>query len=172
MNKLLLVLAAGCVLAMCFSVPVFSGEIIGSVVDANGNPLPGVQVVVKAQNSPMTGAAITNRAAITNQTGQYEIAGLNPGLYYITLDPKGTNLTGQTVVSNLNDNGLTVNWAAAPGRQAIAMAQPGIQRSSADSFRPVVAENSKDRDKDDDHSPPGCKGMPGPPCGPKKSDKH
>jgi hypothetical protein len=160
MNKLLLVLSAGCALAMSFSLPAFSGDIIGSVVDANGNPLQGVQVIVRAQNSPMTGAAITN------QTGQYEIAGLNPGRYYITLDAKGTNLTGQTVVSNLNDNGLTVNWAASPGRQAIATAQAGIQQPSAASVQSSAASTS------DDSSPPGCKGMPGPPCGPKKSDKH
>ena len=122
MNKLLLVLAAGCALAIGFSLPAFSGDIVGTVMDANGNPLQGVQVIVKAQDSQMTGAAITN------QTGQYEIGGLNSGRYYITLDPKGTNLTGQTVESNLNDNGLTVNWAASPGRQAIATAQPGIQQ--------------------------------------------
>jgi Carboxypeptidase regulatory-like domain len=67
MNKLLLTFAAGCALAISFSLPAFSGDIIGSVVDANGNPLQGVQVIVKAQNSSMTGAAITN------QTGQYEM---------------------------------------------------------------------------------------------------
>jgi len=160
MNKLLLALAAGCALAISFSLPAFSGDIIGSVVDANGNPLQGARVIVKAQNSQMTGAAITN------QEGQYEIEGLNSGLYYITLDPKGTNLTGQTVVSNLNDNGLTVNWAASPGRQAIAIAQPGIQQPSAASVESAVASNS------DDSSPPGCNGMTGPPCGPKNSDKH
>ena len=70
---LLLTFAAGCALAISFSPPAFSGDIIGSVVDANGNPLQGVQVIVKAQNSSMTGAAITN------QTGQYEIEGLNSG---------------------------------------------------------------------------------------------
>jgi len=160
MNKLLLALTAGCALAISFSLPAFSGDIIGSVVDANGKPLQGAQVIVKAQNSQMTGAAITN------QEGQYEIEGLNSGLYYITLDPKGTNLTGQTVVSNLNDNGLTVNWAASPGRQAIAIAQPGIQQPSAASVESAVASNS------DDSSPPGCNGMTGPPCGPKNSDKH
>jgi hypothetical protein len=160
MKKLLLTFAAGCALAISFSPPAFSGDIIGSVVDANGNPLQGVQVIVKAQNSSMTGAAITN------QTGQYEIEGLNSGLYYITLDPKGTNLTGQSVVSNLNDNGLTVNWAASPGRQAIATAQPGIQQPSAASVQSSVASTS------DDSSPRGCKDMTGPPCGPKNSDKH
>ena len=160
MKKLLLALAAGCALAISLSVPAFSGDIIGTVVDANGNPLKGAQVIVKAQNSQMTGAAITN------QTGQYEIEGLNSGVYYITLDPRGSNLTAQTVVSNLSDNGLTVDWAASPGRQAIATAQPGIQQPSAASVQSSVASTS------DDSSPPGCKGMTGPPCGPKKSEKH
>jgi Carboxypeptidase regulatory-like domain len=166
MNKLLLTLIGGCTLAMSFSLPAYCGDIVGTVVDSNGNPLQGLQVIVKAQNSQMTGAAITN------QTGQYQIEGLNSGLYYITLDPKGTSLAGQTVVTNLNDNGLTVNWATAPGRPAIASAQPGVQQSSAGSPGPVVADSSKKGEEGDGNSPPGCKGMPGPPCGPKKSDKH
>jgi hypothetical protein len=37
-----------------FRLPAFCGDIIGSVMDANGNPLQGVQMIVKAQNSPTT----------------------------------------------------------------------------------------------------------------------
>ncbi|MGA8568391.1 MAG: carboxypeptidase-like regulatory domain-containing protein [Candidatus Binataceae bacterium] len=166
MNKLLPALVASFAFALGLGSSAFSNDIVGTVMDGNGKPLRGAEVVVKAQDSQMTAAAITN------QQGQYEIEGLSSGVYFITLDPKGTNLTGQTVVSNLNDNGLTVNWAASPGRQAIAMAQPGIQASSAGSQSPVVADSDKDGDKGDGNSPPGCKGMPGPPCGPKKSEKH
>jgi hypothetical protein len=164
MNKLLLALVAGCALTMTFGSPAFSNDIVGTVMDANGNPLQGLQIIVKAQNGQtMAGSAITN------PQGQYQIGGLNSGLYNITLDPKGTNLTGQTVVSNLNGNGLTVNWAAAPGRQAIATAQPGIQQPSASSVNSVGFSSERERehehrcDGDHDEDDKGCR---------KKSEKH
>jgi hypothetical protein len=106
-------------------------------------------------------------AAITDQQGQYEIQGLTSGEYYVTLDPKASNIPGQTVVTNLNDNGLTVNWAASPGRQPIATAQPGIHQAWASNLSASAASDSANGD----NSPPGCKGMVGPPCGP-KSNKH
>ena len=145
MNKLLPALVASFAFALGLGSSAFSNDIVGTVMDGNGKPLRGAQVVVKAQDSQMTAAAITN------QQGQYEIEGLSSGVYLITLDPKGTNLTGQTVVSNLNDNGLTVNWAASPGRQAIATAQPGIQQPSAASAQSAAASSS------DDSSPPAVR---------------
>lgn len=125
MNRLLVALIASFALAVGPGSPAFSSDIVGTVMDGNGKPVQGVQIVVKAQNSQ------TTAAAITNQQGQYEIRGLSSGVYFITLDPKGTNLTGQTVESNLNGSGLTVNWAASPGRQAVAAAQPGLQQPPA-----------------------------------------
>jgi hypothetical protein len=125
MSKRALAFIAGLTLTLGFSSPALPSDIVGTVVGANGSPLQGAQVIVKAQNSTTTGAAITN------QQGQYEIQGLSSGVYLITLDPKASNIPGQTVVSNLNDDGLTVNWAASPGRQPIATAQPGIHQALA-----------------------------------------
>jgi len=163
MGKCALAFIAGLTLTLGFSSPALPSDIVGTVVGANGSPLQGAQVIVKAQNSTTTGAAITN------QQGQYEIQGLSSGVYLITLDPKASNIPGQTVVSNLNDDGLTVNWAASPGRQPIATAQPGIHQAWPSSSGLPASRTSND--DNDGTSPPGCKGMVGPPCGP-KSHKH
>ena len=163
MSKYLLAFIAGLTLTLGSGSPALPSDIVGTVVGANGSPLQGAQVIVKAQNGKMMAAAITN------QQGQYEIQGLNSGEYYVTLDPRASNIPGQTVVTNLNDNGLTVNWAASPGRQPIATAQPGVHQAWASSSDLSASSNSND--DNDGNSPPGCKGMVGPPCGP-KSHKH
>jgi hypothetical protein len=165
MNKMFFALIAACALTLGLGSPAFSNDIVGTVIGANGAPLPGAQVTVSTPTNQVAGAATTN------QQGLYQIGGLSAGLYYITLDPKATNLTGQTVVTNVNSNGLTVNWATSPGRQAIATAQPGIQQPSVASANSVgVSGESEDKrhhcdeGKDDhDEDDRDC---------PKKSDKH
>jgi len=123
--------------------------------------VPGAKVIAHSSDG------LNTQAATTDSNGQYRIAGLDPGQYYITLDALGTGGQGQTVASYLGNSGLTVNWSVAPGATPLASAQPGIQPTSASAVRASDAVLTAKSDP-----PPGCKGMPGPPCGPKKSKKR
>jgi hypothetical protein len=53
-----------------------------------------------------------------------KMTGLNSGLYNITLDSHEKNLKGQTVVTNVNGDGLTVNWAASSGARRLLQRNP------------------------------------------------
>jgi hypothetical protein len=160
MKKTLLGLAAGCALVSVGSFAV-AADIVGTVVDASGLAVNGFKVSVADQSGQIAGNAITDLQ------GRYVIGGLRPGQYDIKLDPATANLKGDTAVSYVNAKGLTVDWAVGPSRQAIATARPGTQQSTIGSLSQVTSsEESKDKD-----SPPGCKGMTGPPCGPKSPKK-
>lgn len=86
-------------------------EIVGTVLDANGNTMPGVKVSTSTQNGQIIGSAVTDHQ------GDYAINDVSSGLYYVTLNPPaGSGLRGQSVASYVGGTGLTVNWAVAPGR--------------------------------------------------------
>jgi hypothetical protein len=80
-----------------------SGEITGTVTDPSGAVLPQVTVnVVDTQNG-------LKRTAVTNETGQFRVAGLSPALYdvsaelprFATLIRRGVPVAiGQTVISD------------------------------------------------------------------------
>lgn len=160
MNKLFVGLIAGSALVAAAISSALCAEIVGSVLDANGNAVPGVKLSTTTQD----GRRIGN--AITDDQGAYAIDGMSSGLYYITLaPPAGSALLGQSVASYVGDRGMTVNWAVAPGREPLASAMPGVHNGN-----PGISAIAAASKKDD--PPPGCKGMPGPPCGPKKSKKR
>jgi hypothetical protein len=166
MNKMIFALVVGCALTIGLGSPAFSNGIVGTVIGANGAPLQGAQVTVSTSTNQVAAAATTN------QQGLYQIGGLSAGLYYITLDPKATNLTGQTVVTNVNGNGLTVNWATSPGRQAIATAQPGIRQPSVTNANSAaLSAQNDDRDRCDGRSEERERNDRDDRC-PKKSDRH
>ncbi len=159
MNKTLMALIAGCALALGFCRPALCADIVGTVLDANGNAVPGVKVSTSTQDGQSIGSAVTDGQ------GDYAIDGVSSGLYYITLTPPaGSDLRGQSVASYVGGMGLTVNWGVAPGREPVASAMPGINNSNPGPSAIAFASKPK-------KPPPGCKGMPGPPCGPKKSKK-
>src|SRR5579885_3797057 len=59
------------------------GTILGRVVDPSGATIPGANVVVTKMD---TGVAVKS---VTNETGQFSIPFLNPGMYRITVDKPG-----------------------------------------------------------------------------------
>jgi hypothetical protein len=71
-----------------------SGDIIGTVTDSSGAVLPGVTVAVE---DPQTGL---RRTAVTNDAGQFRIAGLPPSSYNVTaqLSGFGTGIRKAVVV--------------------------------------------------------------------------
>jgi Carboxypeptidase regulatory-like domain len=159
MKKSLMALIAGCAFAAATCAPALCANIVGTVLNANGNAVPGATVSATTPNGQNVGSAVTNGQ------GAYSIDGVTSGLYYIMLTPPaGSNLVGQNAASYVGDTGLTVNWSVAPGRQALASAMPGITNISSgpSSFNAVpLASNSSS-------IPPGClkKHIVGPPCGP------
>jgi outer membrane receptor protein involved in Fe transport len=56
-----------------------TGTIEGTVVDTNGNAVPGVTITVTSPN------LITPQTATSNDSGQYRILNLPPGLYKVTV---------------------------------------------------------------------------------------
>jgi hypothetical protein len=153
-------LIAGCVLALAIAAPAVCEDLVGTVAGSGGQAVQGVRIIATSRDGQIT------EAATTDANGQYIIPGLDPGQYMITLDPAGAGVQGQTVASYLGNSGLTVNWSVAPGLSPLASAKPGTELGSS-----AAGHTSKVLASSDD-PPPGCKGMPGPPCGPKKSKKR
>jgi hypothetical protein len=137
-------------------------DLVGTVADGEGQAVQGATVIANSSDGSSA------RTAITDASGQYRIPGLDPGQYFISLEASAMGAPGQTVASYLGNSGLTVNWSVAPGASPIAIAQPGIQPTSAGDLNAAKFAVSGN----DDPPPPGCNGMTGPPCGPKKSKKR
>jgi hypothetical protein len=108
-------------------------EVAGMVVTSQGNPIAGVRIV--ARNS--SGKVISE--AVTDSRGQYAVRNLAPDRYQITLDPLNSPFKGQTVVSAVGTEGLTVNWMVSPVAPALAMAAVGASGTGTpDGWSPEV----------------------------------
>lgn len=67
------------------------GVILGSVLDENGDPIPGATVTAYRAGQPFSlragrgggAAAQTGASAVTNDIGEYRLAGLTPGQYLV-----------------------------------------------------------------------------------------
>jgi hypothetical protein len=130
---------------------------VSTVADGQGQAVQGATVIANSSDGSST------RTAITGASGQYRIPGLDSGQYFISREASSVGSPGQTVASYLGHPGLTVNWSVAPRTTPIAIAHPGIQPASASDLNAAkLAVSGKD------DPPPGCKGMPGPPCGAEK----
>ncbi|HVB81600.1 MAG TPA: carboxypeptidase-like regulatory domain-containing protein [Candidatus Binataceae bacterium] len=140
-----------------------ASEVAGVVVDASGQPVAGVKITASHGHS--------STSAVTDRDGQYSIKDLATGAYDLKIDPMGSGVKGGTVESYLNPAGLTVNWSVAPQQEPLASAQSGIQQPHSPSIGIVALGGGGGNVLNSKDSPPGCKGMPGPPCGPKSPHK-
>ena len=113
----LLVLATAS-LALC-------ADIVGTVSDTQGNPIPGIQITAQTP----TGNVVSQ--GLTGANGKYQISGLDPGTYNYVLNPLQTGFKGGTAVSDLNSKGLTIDWKLSPTAPAIAMASEGTEVAMA-----------------------------------------
>ncbi len=147
MSRLKMVLLATCWLAIGMATPAMSEDLAGTVVDQNGQAIPGAQVVAQTTDGQTMGTATSNAQ------GQYEINGLNAGEYFITLAPGTAGAQGQAVAGYVGRSGLTVDWAVAPGAAPIASAQAGVGSASSASavsnlsFASDGSSGDKDNDK-------------------------
>lgn len=90
-----------------------SADIVGHVANEAGQPAAGVQVSVLNSSGAAAGSATSDAG------GGYEIRDLKPGTYTLTMK-------GQSVMSYLPKEGLTVNWGLSPGAPALAIAKVGV----------------------------------------------
>ncbi len=145
--------AISAALLLGFAMSAFGADIVGTVADPSGAPIPGVTISAGSKTGTQVGTAISD------SLGRYAMHGIQPGTYTL-------NAHGQSAVSYVGEDGLTVDWGVASNAPAIATAHEGTGSGTAQSpvgiSNPIASGNKS--------NPPGCKGMPGPPCGP-KSDK-
>src|SRR6202166_3610204 len=97
----------------------FAASVGGTVASSQGQPLSGVQVIVKDAGGKVIGQGATGDG------GVYDITGLQPGNYNFTLDPGSTGYQGQTVASYVGPDGICLNWGVSTTSPAVATAQPG-----------------------------------------------
>ena len=119
MRTLTTIAATSAALVLGLAMSAFGADIVGTIVDSSGVPIPGVAVSVGTRAGTKVGTATSD------SLGRYAMRGIPPGTY--TLSTKG-----QTAVSYLGKDGLTVDWGLAPNAPAIATARPGTA--------PAVAE--------------------------------
>ena len=91
----------------------------GSMASSQGQPLTGVQVIVKDASGHVIGQGAPGSG------GGYNIQGLQPGNYNFTLDPGSSGYQGQTVASYVGPDGICLNWGLSTTSPAVATAQPG-----------------------------------------------
>jgi hypothetical protein len=98
--------------------------LIGVVYDTAGLPVPGMKVIAKDPSGKIMGEAITDTQK------PYVMRNLATGQYQLTLDPLKSPFKGQTVLSALGAEGLTVNWLVSENADALATATPGVDESA------------------------------------------
>lgn len=101
------------------STTALAASVGGTVASSQGQPLSGVQVIVKDPS----GYVISQSAP--GSGGAYDIQGLQPGNYNFTLDPGSSGYQGQTVTSYVGPDGICLNWGLSTTSPAVATAQPG-----------------------------------------------
>jgi len=98
---------------------VLRANLVGRVLDAQGNPVEGVEI--SAQDPD--GEVIARET--TNDEGRYRMKCLPVGQYDLTLDPLTTGFQGQTVEADNGIRGLIVDWTVSPAVPAVAVARSG-----------------------------------------------
>jgi hypothetical protein len=93
-----------------------NADITGRVLDSQGNPVSGVEILAADANGQ------THNRSLTNEQGEYAVTGLEKGQYRLTLNPRASGLKGQTVMAALDQRGLVVAWTASATAPAIATA--------------------------------------------------
>src|SRR5438552_10793337 len=100
------IVAAACAALVALATPAFAqttGQIIGTVVDAQGGVLPGV--TVSATSPQLQGT----RTAITDSTGTFRFPTLPPGTYAVKVSLSGFQDVAQENITVSLDKSVTLN---------------------------------------------------------------
>lgn len=93
--------------------------LVGVVYNAMGQPVGGLKIIAKDPSGRIMGEAVTDARK------PYVLPNLPTGQYQLTLDPGRSPFKGQTVLSFIGAEGLTVNWLVSEMADAVATATPG-----------------------------------------------
>lgn len=96
-----------------------SAALVGMVRNSQNQPVSGLKVLAKLSSGQIISQGTTDNL------GRYAVQNLSAGRYQLTLNTANSPYKGQTVVSAVGDNGLTVNWLVSQSAPALAMATPG-----------------------------------------------
>jgi carboxypeptidase family protein len=123
-------------------------DIVGTVSDAQGNPVQDIQILIKNAGGKILGKVTTD------SHGRYQISGLTPGAYNYVLEPRGTSFKGGTAASHLDPKGLTIYWKVSASNPASALATAGTADSvvAGDPFE-ALANDPPRRRRRHGHSP-------------------
>ena len=113
-----LVLALAGMFAIIRPTAASSADLVGRVANDTGEPAAGVGISVVDSSGASAGSVVSDAE------GSYEIRGLKPGLYRLALK-------GQSVMSYVPEEGLTVNWGLSKTAPPLAMAKAGVTATDA-----------------------------------------
>jgi large repetitive protein len=105
------VFAAALAVALAAGAQAFAGDVLGRVADAQGHPISGVPVRIQDSTGNTVGMGVSD------VNGNYAIHGVAPGTY--TLNSKG-----QSAVTYVGSQGVSVNWGTSGIAPPMALAQP------------------------------------------------
>ena len=111
-SRVLSALAMAGMLVIIRATAASSADLVGHIANEMGEPVAGVQV------SALTSTGASAGSSVSDTQGSYEIRGLMAGAYRLTLK-------GQTVVSYVPAEGLTVNWGLSKTAPPLAIAKLG-----------------------------------------------
>jgi hypothetical protein len=117
-RKPLAALAMTGAFAIILTAEAWSAEVVGHVANEAGQPAAGVQVSVLDSSGASAGSAVTDAE------GSYRVRSLKPGPYTLVLK-------GQSVMSYVPTEGLTVNWGLSSTAQPLAIAKAGASATAA-----------------------------------------
>lgn len=123
-SKVLATLAVTGTFALLMTTGASSADLVGHVANDTGEPATGVQVSVVDSSGKPAGSGVSDAE------GSYEIRGLKPGVYKLALK-------GQSVMSYVPEEGLTVNWGLSKTAPPLAIAKAGAA--------PMDAKGSKSK---------------------------
>jgi len=111
-TKVLSALAFAGIFAIIRPTPATCADLVGRVATDSGEPAVGVKVSVIDSSGAAAGLGVSDAQ------GSYEIRGLKPGIYTL-------GLKGQSVMSYVPADGLTVNWGLSKTAAPLAIAKLG-----------------------------------------------
>ena len=97
-----------------------TSTIVGSVLNKQKSPVAGIKILAKDSSGKVLGEAVSNA------DGCYDLTNLGIGQYHLTLDPLKSPYQGETVVTSVGAQGLSVDWIISESAKAIASAGPRV----------------------------------------------
>ncbi|MGA9725350.1 MAG: carboxypeptidase-like regulatory domain-containing protein [Candidatus Binatus sp.] len=104
--------------AVILTTAAWSADLVGHVANETGQPAMGVQVSVLDSSGAAAGSVVTDAE------GSYRVRGLKPGPYTLALK-------GQSVMSYVPTEGLTVNWGLSSTALPLAIAKAGASATDS-----------------------------------------